>query len=251
MNYKIENNKIILNIRATNDGKFRFKTRANNLNFGNTFATKGNDFSKDVYLEWQIGYDAVVTDVQAGKKETKLTNLTFVGANKKTKYPYELSELVFDSIKIGLISKDKIIELLKEIENYSDFIDEKKIEVEHNKKINLNGISFEETSIKLPTLFMIETTDNTQIEVSIQKQQYASGVQPMVYFSIPITSFENGKDLYGKPSTNEDNLIYVFDAKNINTLFDLLKIFAMCSRRHNFDIQEILKILLKQLLDNR
>jgi 8-oxo-dGTP pyrophosphatase MutT (NUDIX family) len=106
---------------------------------------------------------------------------------------------------------------------------------------------FEETSIKLPTLFMIETTDNTQIEVSIQKQQYASGVQPMVYFSIPITSFENGKELYGKPSTNEDNLIYVFDAKNINTLFDLLKIFAMCSRRHNFDIQEILKILLKQL----
>ncbi len=47
---------------------------------------------------------------------------------------------------------------------------------------------FEETSIKLTTLFMIETTDNTQIEVSIQKQQYASGVQPMVYFSIPITS---------------------------------------------------------------
>ena len=121
-------------------------------------------------------------------------------------------------LKIGLISKEKIVELLKEIENYSDFIDEKKIEVEHNKKINLNGISFEETSIKLPTLFMIETTDNTQIEVSIQKQQYASGVQPMVYFSIPITSFENGKDLYGKPSTNEDSLIYVFHEKNINTL---------------------------------
>lgn len=248
MNYEIKENKIILSIRATNDGKFRFKTRTNNLNFGNTFSTKGNNFSKDVYLEWQIGYDAIVKDVQAGKKETKLTNLTFVGANKKIKYPYELSELVFDSIKIGLISKEKIIKLLKEIENYSDFIDENNlIEVEHSKKINLNKIFFEETSIKLPTFFMIETTDNTQIEISIQKQQYASGVQPMVYFSIPITSFENGKNLYGKPSTNEDTLFYVFDAKNINILFDLVKIFAMCSRRHNFDIQEILKILLKQL----
>ena len=109
MNYEIKENKIILSIRATNDGKFRFKTRTNNLNFGNTFSTKGNNFSKDVYLEWQIGYDAIVKDVQAGKKETKLTNLTFVGANKKIKYPYELSELVFDSIKIGLISKEKII----------------------------------------------------------------------------------------------------------------------------------------------
>ena len=68
MNYKIEKNKIILEIRATNDGKFRFKTRENNLNFGNTFATKGNNFSKDVYLECQLGYDAMVNDVEAGKK---------------------------------------------------------------------------------------------------------------------------------------------------------------------------------------
>lgn len=247
MNYKIQKDKIILSIRATNDGKFRFKTRENNLNFGDTFATRGNNFSQNVYLEWQIGYDAAVNDVEVGKKETKLTKLTFVGANEKTKYPYELSELIFDSVKIGLISKEKITELLKEIDNYSDFIDEKKIEVKHNKKITLNGVSFEETSIKLPTLFMIETTDNTQIEVSIQKQQYASGVQPMVYFCIPITSFENGKGFFGKPSTKEDNLIYVFNERNVNILFDLLKIFAMCSKRHNFDIKEILKILLKQL----
>lgn len=247
MNYKIEKDKIILNIRATNDGKFRFKTRENNLNFGNTFATKGNNFSEKVYLEWQIGYDAVVTDVQAGKKETKLTNLTFVGANKKVKYPYELSELVFDTIKIGLIPKNKISGLLKEIASYSDFIDEKKIEVEHNKKIKINGMPFEETSIKLPTLFMVETTDKTQIEISIQKQQYASGTQPMVYFCIPLTSFENGETLYGKPSTNEDNLIYIISENNIDVLFDLLKIFAMCSKRHNFDIIEILTILLKQV----
>src|SRR3989338_8346313 len=227
MDYKIENDKIILNIRATNDGKFRFKTRESNLNFGETFATRGNNFSEKVYLEWQIGYDAVVSDVEAGKKETKLKDLSFIGANKKVKYPYELSELVFDAIKIGLIPKNKISGLLKEIASYSDFIDEK--------------------SIKVPTLFMVETTDKTQIEISIQKQQYASGTQPMVYFCIPLTSFENGKTLYGKPSTNEDNLIYIISENNIDVLFDLLKIFAMCSKRHNFDIKEILTILLKQV----
>jgi len=94
---------------------------------------------------------------------------------------------------------------------------------------------------------MVETTDKTQIEISIQKQQYASGTQPMVYFCIPLTSFENGKTLYGKPSTNEDNLIYIISENNIDVLFDLLKIFAMCSKRHNFDIKEILTILLKQV----
>ncbi len=247
MKYKIENNNIILEIRATNAGKFRFKTRETNLEFGETFGTKENNFNEKVYLEWQIGYDAIVSDVEAGKKETELKNLSFTGANGKVKYPYELSELVFSAIKIGLISKNKIASLLKEIESYSDFIDGKKIEVDHNKKIKLNGIPFEETSIKLPTLFMVETIDKTQIEVSIQKQQYASGIQPMVYFCIPLTSFENGKTLYDKPSTNTDSLTYVISDKNINVLFDLVKIFAMCSKRHNFDIKEILNILLKQV----
>ncbi|MFA5742748.1 MAG: R.Pab1 family restriction endonuclease [Candidatus Paceibacterota bacterium] len=247
MNYITEKTKIVLDIRATNDGKFRFKTRNNNLDFGETFATRGSNFSEKVYLEWQIGYDATVLDVKNGKKQTKLNRLSFIGANKKEKYPYELSELIFEAIKIGLISKNKIEGLLKEIELFSDFIDEKKIEVEHNKKIKINDIQFEETSIKLPTLFMIETADSTQIEISIQKQQYASGVQPMVYFCIPLTSFENGKTLYGKPSADGDNLTYAISDKNISVLFDLVKIFAMCSKRHNFDIQEILKILLKQI----
>jgi hypothetical protein len=247
MDYQTDKDKITLNIGATNSGKFRFKTRENNLSFGDTFATRHNHFTNDVYLEWQIGYDALVSDVESGEKKTKLTGKTFVGANGKTKYPYELSELIFGSVKIGLIPKSKLTDLLTEVEGYADFIDEKKIEVEHDKKIKLNEISFEETTIKLPTLFMIETADKTQIEISIQKQQYASGVQPMVYFCIPITSFENGKDLFGRSSTNNDSLIYTLTTENANVLFDLLKIFAMCSKRHNFDVKEILKVLLKQL----
>jgi hypothetical protein len=247
MNYKTENNKIILDIKATNNGKFRFKTRNNKLDFGEIFATTKNNFNEKIYLEWQIGYDAIVLDVKNGKKETKLNKLSFIGANGKEKYPYELSELVFKAMEIKLIPKNKIKKLLEEIKSFSDFIDEKKIEIEHNKKIELNDIPFEETNIKLPTLFMVETADNTQIEISIQKQQYASGVQPMVYFCIPLTSFDNGEILYERPSTNKDNLIYVINEKNINVLFDLTKIFAMCSKRHNFDIQKILKILLEQI----
>lgn len=247
MDYRIEKDKIVLEIRATNNGKFRFKTRDSSLEFGTTFGTKGNNFSEKVYLEWQIGYDAIVSDVEKGKKQTQLTEISFIGANKKKKYPYELSELLFGAIKIKLISKNKIIELLKEIADYNDFIDKKKIDVKHDKKIKLNGILFEETSIRLPTLFMIDTTDNTQVEISIQKQQYASGIQPMVYFCIPLTSFENGKKLYGKTSAKNDVLIYNITEKNIRVLFDLVKVFAMCSKRHNFDIKEILTLLLKQV----
>jgi len=247
MNYQIEKNQIIIKIRATNAGKFQFKTRKTNLDFGEIFATRTKDFNKTIYLEWQLGYDAIVSDVKSGKKETKLKSFSFIGDNKKEKYPYELSELLYDAIKINLIPKNKISNLLKEIENYSNFIDERKIEVETPKKIKINDVLFEETSIKLPAFFMIETTDNTQVEIHIKQQQNASGTQPMVYFCIPITSFTNFEVLLGRPSINTDELTYIICDKNISVLFDLVKIFAMCSKRHNFDIKEILKVLLKQI----
>lgn len=245
MKYEIRDKEIIIKIPASKDGKFRFKTRSEKLMFGESFATRKKNFNENVYLEWQIGYDAVVSDVEKGKKDTKLKEHSFVGANKKTKYLYELSELVHDGIKSKLISIGSIKKLLSEISSFKEFIDDKKIEVEPNSKVVINGISFEETSIKLPTLFMIETADGTQIEVSIQKQQYASGVQPMVYFCIPIQAFLNHKDILGRPSKLGDNLIYIINNKNANVLFDLVKIFAMCSKRHNYDVAEIIKILIK------
>jgi len=246
MNYKIKNDQITLKIRATNAGKFQFKTRDTNLGFGEIFATRSKDFNEKIYLEWQLGYDAMVSDVKSGKKETSLKKFSFIGDNGKEKYPYELSELVYEAIKINLIPKEKISNLLKEIEKYSNFIDERRIEVENPKKIKINDIMFEETSIKLPAFFMIETSDKTQVEIHIKQQQNASGTQPMVYFCIPITSFTDYKALLGRPSVNEDELTYVISKNNVSVLFDLVKIFAMCSKRHNFDIKEILNTLLKQ-----
>ena len=247
MDYNIKDKKIFIKIPATNDGKFRFKTRKNNLEFGEIFSTREKTFNKDAYLEWQIGYDATTKEVKDGKKQSELKKLTFIGANKKEKYPYELSELLYFAAKNGLIPINDLNSLLEEIKNYSNFISDRKISVEHQSKVIINGVHFEETSIKLPTLFMMETADNTQIEVSIQKQQYASGVQPMLYFCIPFNAFINHAELNGRPSNSNDALTYVIDNKNKNILLDMTKIFAMCSPRHNFDITEILKILLKLL----
>lgn len=246
MNYKTENNKIIIEIPASNDGKFRFKKRKNKLEFGESFSTRTEVFDENVYLEWQIGYDAIVADVQNGVKRTKLNKVSFIGSNGKNKYPYELSELLFEGIYVGLISIKKIRTLLREIESYKSFIDERKINIESHSKIDINGIAFEETSIRLPTLFMTETADGTQIEVSIQKQQYATGVQPMLYFCIPFKSFQNYQELSGKSSKPGDNLIYVLNNQNADILFQMTKIFAMCSKRHNQDIVSIIKILIEE-----
>ena len=94
-------------------------------------------------------------------------------------------------------------------------------------------------------LFMIETLDETQIEISIQKQQYASGVQPMVYFCIPLKSFKNSAELIGKSSVAGDKLIYVINKNNVLNFVFMLKVFGMASNRHNYDIVKILETLLE------
>ena len=241
----IKEKNVLLIIPATNDGKFRFKKRKNRLDFGEIFSTRECPFDEQTYLEWQIGYDVPIKDVEDGKKETKLTSKHFVGSNGKTKYPYELSEIFYEAMELELITKKEVENLLNEIRGYKSFIDEKAITVEQHSQITINGINFEETSIKLPTLFMIETLDETQIEVSIQKQQYASGVQPMVYFCIPFKAFKNSSDLQGKSSVSGDELVYVISKTNVLNLVCMMKVFGMASKRHNHDIVEILKILLE------
>ena len=251
MDYTVKENNILLTIPATNDGKFRFKKRKNRLDFGEIFSTRECLFDEQTYLEWQIGYDVPIKDVENGKKETKLTSKHFVGSNRKIKYPYELSEIFYKAMELEFITKKEVENLLSEIKRYKSFIDEKAITVEHHSQITINGINFEETSIKLPTLFMIETLDETQIEVSIQKQQYASGVQPMVYFCVPLKAFKYSSALLGKSSVSGDKLVYVINKTNVLNLIFMMKVFGMASKRHNHDIVQILKILLEIINTNR
>ncbi|MBL7131244.1 MAG: R.Pab1 family restriction endonuclease [Candidatus Omnitrophica bacterium] len=245
MKYIIKEKNIRLVIPANNAGKFRFKKRKNRLDFGETFSTREGAFDDQTYLEWQISYDVPVNDVEKGAKSTKLTSKHFVGANRKKKYPYELSEIFYEAMLLEFISKKEVENLLKEIPGYKNFIDEKAITVEHHAKLTINGMNFEETSIKLPTLFMVETLDETQIEVSVQKQQYASGVQPMVYFCIPLKAFKNSSDLHGKSSAPGDKLVYVISKANVLNLVYMMKVFGMASKRHNHDVVKILETLLE------
>ena len=244
-NYICTNNAIEITFSAANDGKFRFKTREGDTSFGKTFATRQKAFSEKVYLEWQIGYDAMVEDVKSGKKFSKLTQTTFIGSNGKEKYPYELSEILYESIKCGLISVKEIDKLQFEITSYQKFFDEKEIVVETSSSLLFNGLPFKETAIKLPTLFMPQNSDGTQIEISIQKQQYASGVQPMIYFTIPFKSFANWKDLDGKKSVRGNNLKYVIKKDNAEVILNMFRVFGMASSRHKFDVEQILKTIKK------
>ncbi len=265
MKYLInENNDIILTIPVVNKGKFRFKKRKEDLDFGKIFSTRRLLFDDSAYLEWQIGYDIPISDIPISDidkkgKDTKLSsdNYKFKASNGKDKYPYELSEIFYQAVTLGHINGKRAEALLDEIKGYKTFIDQKPITVERHSTITLNGINYEETSIKLPTLFMVETQDKTIqdktiIEVSIQKQQYASGVQPMIYFCIPINSFKNKNlinELKTRPAQKDDELHYVINESNVSNIETIMKVFGMASKRHNHDIVEILKVLLRNKIN--
>lgn len=248
MKFKSEDEKIKLIFPAKNKGKFRFKTRKNRSGFGESFRTRSSSFDENVYLEWQIGYDVPVNDVNKDKKSTSLKEISFRGSNGKEKYPYELSELLYEALKINLIGLDEVESLLKEIKSYDDLIEdtrEIKIGDEVEEKEEINGMPFDETVTELPTFFMNETPDSTQIQVSIKGQQYAAGVQAMLYFNIPFHSFSNYEDLAGKSSEPGDNLIYEIDRSNVDVLFSLFEVFGMMSERHQEDVTKILDVLIE------
>lgn len=83
------------------------------------------------------------------------------------------------------------------------------------------------------------------IEVSIQKQQYASSVQPMVYISIPVKSFE--ENAIGQMGDDFDSFSYIINKGNVKFLLNTFIIFGMCSFRHNKDIINILNVIYNDL----
>ncbi len=232
---------IVVSVPIISQGKFRCKTRNNFQEFGIGVAPKSDIISENAYMEWQIGYDCKVLD---NDKETTLPNLVFIGSNGKQKNPYELSEILYYMVKINLIKKEEIDELINIINGINEFLDEKyKINSKIENNTFINNLEFYKSTITLPTFNMIDRFSNVIIEIMISKQQFATGVQPMVYLNIPISEFENGSKLIGNNSKNIPYGLFKIDGRRVELFKNLFICFGMCSKKHNHDILEILKLI--------
>jgi hypothetical protein len=109
--------------------------------------------------------------------------------------------------------------------------------------ISINNLELAQSHILLPTFQLVD--DDMIVEVQIKQQQYASGVQPMVYVCIPVERFLNGKSLVGKASSISDEWILELSSDSSGFIKKLLFIFGMCSKRHQRDIVEILGLLVE------
>jgi hypothetical protein len=178
-----------------------------------------------------------------GKKSTTLSQINFVGANGKKKHPYELSELLFYAVRNGLITVDKVRLLIDESNKLDTFLDKVPISVGKISPVNINGLVFQESTTALPTYFHV-LPDGAQLEVSVQKQQYAAGVQPMLYLCLPLAVFSNGQEISGEVAIRGDKIVYIIDEENVDNLTTTFRVFAMCSEAHRHDVVEILRSII-------
>lgn len=231
--------------------KIRIKKR-NDLNeYGEPVSTKKEPFSQNCYVEWQIGYD-VYTQDDKKLANTSLPNVTFIGANKKTKALYELSEYIKYFYDWKIVSEKDLLDISDFLKGLSDndFLDncrscsELAITRSTPKSKKINSISFCQTKVEYPLL--IHKFGDTEIvaEIIIKEKQYAIGVQPMLYLCFPITKLDGADKLLGKTANTKEKGIFIIDRNNIGIFIETLKIFGTLSKNHNHDVLEIISTII-------
>jgi len=244
----IKNNKVYINIPVKNKGKFRWKTRKDVNEYGEGFSTNEIPYSRESYIEWQIGYDVPVKDYIKDPlaKPTVLNDLKFTSLKGVEKHPYELSEFLVAMIEAGLVTENDVSSLIDEVAKAKTSLEDQfQIKTDLVGDYVADGISFNRQNITLPTFIYCEKNNISFVEISIQKQQYATGVQPMLYFSIPITSLTDCNNMIGKTAKQLgfESTTFVIDEKNKGCLLNMFKFFGICSVKHKHDINEILKLI--------
>ena len=246
-----KNQKIIIEIPLTQPtGKIRIKERQSYTDFGIPVATRQKTFNPNMYVEWQIGYDAELNSSKASLSTLKdRDDLIFKAYNGKKKVLYELSEYLYYFYKMDVLSKQDIDTLEKEIKS----IPENSL-IENSYKIyksnpipkTLNGMEFLESEIKYPHL--IHDFDKGFFiiaEITIREKQKAIGIQPMVYICFPVSYLKdkNGNNIIGRKAEKNEKVYFELDKNKAFVVVDSFKIFGMLSINHKHDILEILKII--------
>lgn len=240
---------LTIEIPLTNGtGKTRIKQRSFFNEYGIPVPTRKKPFTQNCYVEWQIGYDAVV-EKEEKLALTSIKDCFFTGANEKKKTLYELSEYVYYFHKWNIISKAQLLKIKTYLEKLTenDFIDNPNkfpIERSHPTPKIVNGIDFSYTQVKYPMLIHKFGKYEILTEIKVTEKQYAIGVQPMLYFCFPITELNTTSDLIGRIAEAKECAELVITSENIGIFLEMLKIFGILSSSHNKDIISIINGIL-------
>jgi hypothetical protein len=218
-------------------GKVRVKEKSSD-GFGLPVAPSKVSLGEKHYLEWQIGYDIPNTN-----SPSVVPEITFI-RNGETKYGHELSKIIFDAVRIGILSTNDLIheiEVLKKIPP-SEFEENQAVQVEVSTNAAADG--FQSAVQRLPQF--TKSTPHGWVQIQLKQKQRAVGYQAMVYVCLPMAEVLAMDGSPRKPGSarSKETVYYDFTRANSDLLLAIIHAFGIASQQHNEDIRQILgKIL--------
>jgi hypothetical protein len=222
-------------------GKVRPKRRTAE-GTGEPIAPTKTPLDASCYLEWQIGYDTPL------KNAPDLTPGVVFQRNGETKYGHELSTLLLDAKKLGIISREDLATLRKSLDGDKTDI-EKTTDVTVEKVVAPGGTlpsGFEKLVEK--TALFVKETPHGRIEIRVQKKQRAVGEQAMLYVCLPMKLLRRADATLRPPTParRKEQVLYIIDKTNAGFLLDIVRAFGAASRQHNEDMRNILDDVVAQ-----
>ena len=221
-------------------GKVRLKERSFFARNGLPVFGRSQNITQTCYVEWQIGFDLLVND--KNKKKTSLKRMTFNNNNGKPKWAYELSEILYYSAKMGMLSLEQIKDAYRYVASIAEA---DTLEMRHDMQI-CRTHALEDT---VNDMRFYRMTVCVCAEVVTKEKQYAAGTQPMLYVCLPITSLQFKKNIIGRSLDAKETADWVIGEEEASLSLELFRIFGMLSPNHRFDVLAILKMLFPQVGD--
>ncbi len=227
--------KLIVKLPLTNPtGKIRVKRRGRTSNYGIPIATRREVFKEIDYVEWQISYATDNPPVESKVEDIRLNGQ--VG--------FELTKLLCEGIKIGILSNNDIREMetfIKDIKK-EDTLEENEEILREGTKYEVKG-RFKKFIEKAPLFIKINEEKGYFVELILKHKQRAVGLQAMVYLCIYINQLKDrdGKLLMGRTARPREFGILEITSENKEIIIDVVKAFAIASCQHRNDIQSILQ----------
>lgn len=228
-----ESGGIVLELPLTKPtGKVRVKRRTKN--FGVPVATRREELLEKDYVEWQISY------ATEEASETAVESIRLSDG----RIGFELAKILCEAKRLGILREKDFNEMKEFAKSVRDKTIEEKEEIVRirvGEEVAGGFVRFEE---KVPVF--VKEADKYFIEIVLRHKQKAVGFQSMVYLCIWLKNMENseGNPPIGRPARSREHVKFKITDGNI--IKDVVKAFAIASRKHNQDISEIVEQVLEK-----
>jgi hypothetical protein len=214
-------------------GKVRVKEKSPD-GFGLPVAPSKTLLGEKDYLEWQIGYDIPNTNSPSVVPEIKFIR------NGETKYGHELSKIIFEAVRIGILSTNDLIREIDSLKKIppAEFEESQAVQVEVSTNAAADG--FQSAVQRLPQF--TKSTPHGWVQLQLKQKQRAVGYQAMVYVCLPMAEVlaMDGSPRQSGSARSKETVYYDFTRANSDLLLAIIRAFVIASQQHNEDIRQIL-----------